>query len=80
MKTHSASFEYADTILLNWSNEGVRTLEDIEKLDAKHSKKVYDKGSKAAGNKSNKGQDTKFNSFSQRKYDYDELERDALFN
>ena len=72
MCIHSASFEYADTILNNWKNAGVTKLEDIEKLDAQHAKG----GTKESSKSSDKG----FNSFKQRKYDYAELERDALRN
>ena len=82
MKIHSASFEYADTILTNWKESQVTCMADIEKLDAKHAKQAAgQKGAARAGKpgaKQEKGGG--FNGFNQRKYDYDELEKDALYN
>ncbi|MBR6469929.1 MAG: DnaD domain protein [Lachnospiraceae bacterium] len=82
MKIHSASFEYADTILTNWKDAGVTALSDIEKLDAMHAKEaVKSPGKKKGGKPDDKpGQGSGFNGFNQRKYDYDELEKDALYN
>ena len=67
------SFEYADTILTNWHKNHVHTLKDIEVLDqsyAKTKKIKIDTVVKPARNK--------FNNFSQRNYDYDELEKVLL--
>ena len=67
------SFEYADTILTNWHKNHVHTLKDIEVLDqsyAKTKKIKIDTVEKPARNK--------FNNFSQRNYDYDELEKVLL--
>ena len=82
MKIHSASFEYADTILTNWKDAGVTALSDIEKLDAMHAKEAVKSPGKKKGGKSDDkpGQSSGFNGFNQRKYDYDELEKDALYN
>ena len=33
MRTHEPSFPYADRILTEWRKAGVRTLEDIRRLD-----------------------------------------------
>ncbi|MBO5371194.1 MAG: DnaD domain protein [Lachnospiraceae bacterium] len=73
--TGKASFEYADTILTNWHKNGVHTLADVQKLDAAHQKarsaaKSKATASQAAGNR--------FNNFSQRTYNYDQLEKQLL--
>ncbi len=83
MSIHSASFEYADSILSNWKEAGVKELKDIDKLDAAHSMKKSKKASKPASSGRTGGassQTSDFNNFSQRKYDYAELEKDALTN
>lgn len=66
--THCASFCYTDRILINWFNNNVKCLEDIEKLDRLHSKEVAKKFRKAAKTK-------KAPSFDQRSYDFAEQER-----
>lgn len=77
MNIHSASFEYADTILTNWKKAGVTTPEDIEKADALHARSVSNGTAKKAGTAKAAKTGT-FNDFSQRKYDYDQLEKEAL--
>lgn len=70
------SFEYADTILTNWHNNRVHNLNDIIKLDTAHQKaRAAAKPREhapysAAGNR--------FNSFPQRSYNYDQLEKQLL--
>ncbi len=83
MNIHSASFEYADSILSNWKEAGVKELKDIDKLDAAHSMKRSKKAARPAPSGRTNGaasQSSDFNNFSQRKYDYAELEKDALTN
>lgn len=82
MKIHSASFEYADTILTNWKDAGVKSIDDIIKLDEKHAKEASKsspakKQDRPAAKQEN---GSGFNGFTQRKYDYSELEKDALYN
>lgn len=74
MATHNPSFEYADKILSNWNKEGVTSLGDIEKLDARHREKSEAKQVKT------KTTNNKFNNFSQRSYDFSELEKEAFTN
>lgn len=78
-RTHSASFEYADAILTDWHNNGVKHLADIEKLIA--SKKsssgstttdVPKKAKKVSGNS--------FNNFASRDYDFSKLEKELWGN
>ncbi|MGN0406791.1 MAG: DnaD domain protein [Bacteroides sp.] len=79
---HQPSFEYADTILTKWNERGIKNLDDIKALDDE-----FDKTRKATvkssvrltvagqGNKARTSGSNKFNNFSQRDYDYDELEK-----
>ena len=84
MGIHSASFEYADTILTNWREANVKGLDDIRRLDEKHARASQTKsGAKAANARTaakKQGSTGSFGSFEQRKYDYEQLERDALMN
>ena len=75
MSINTVSFEYADRILENWKKAGVETYDDIEKADAMHAKEASAKPSRQTGRSAKSGA---FNDFSQRKYDYAQLEKDAL--
>ncbi len=64
---HQPSFEYADKILKEWKDKGIRAVEDIARLDGKpEGKKFAKKEEKGAGGTQN---------FPQREYDCDELVR-----
>ena len=71
--THQPSFEYTDSILTRWHQSGVKTMDDIKKLDETYqqNKKVHISKEKTATN-------NKFNNFVQRSYDYDQLEKKLL--
>lgn len=76
--TSQPSFKYADSILSNWFKNKVHSLDDVKQLDAD-----FNKEKKATTNTITKGttvtvNKNKFNDFSQRDYDYDQLERIAL--
>lgn len=81
---HNPSFEYADTILTKWAKAGVRHFSDIEKQDEQFRSKAPVKkivSAKTAGNTAVKETvPNKFNNFSQRTYNYSELEREILSN
>ncbi len=71
-KIHQPSFEYADSILTNWFSNDVRSLQDVQALDAayrqqKEKKKKRDKDPSPKNNK--------FNNFENGSYDLDDLER-----
>ncbi len=67
---NKAEMRYTDSILGTWSSENVRTLIDIDRLDNNHQKPIkITKQTKLTN---------KFNNYSQRNYDYDELEKKAL--
>lgn len=71
---HQPSFEYTDSILSNWHKKRIKNLDDIAKLDAEHQskKKAAATGTAGAASKN------KFNNFTQRSYDYDQLEKMLL--
>lgn len=81
-QTHQPNFQYANTILEKWKKQGVRCSADIIGLDKKRKagQKEKEKGkekekpqpaARAANN-------NRFNNFSQREYDYSQLERRLL--
>lgn len=81
MHTHKASFSYANSILNNWQKQNVRTLNDIELLDAQYQEKKAKQISvgKTASARTAKGTLANgFANFSQRTYNYEELERELL--
>lgn len=73
--THQPSFEYADSILTNWHNSNVHTMEDIQILDKNYSRSK--KSSGPAASKEAPKRNT-FINFNQREYDYDKLEKILL--
>lgn len=86
---HKPSFEYTDTILSNWRKKNVHTVSDIESVDAAHAVSKKDNGfsgSKASGKADNTGSPAirtgkntnRFNNFSQRKYDFNALEKQII--
>lgn len=70
-----ASFSYADSILSNWQKQKVHNLKDLEVIDARH---AGAKPPKADGKGKNPQANNRFNNFSQREYDYRELEQQLL--
>ena len=70
--TSQPSFSYADKILTSWKESGVKTGEDIERLDREHQER-----SAKTKNPSSRKKNL-FNNFEQRSYDYDELESKLL--
>ena len=69
--TDSHRFEYAEGILSSWKRENVLRKSDIQRIDEKHQKRRS--AAPAAHTASNR-----FNQFSQRDYDFDELEAKLL--
>lgn len=78
-QTHQPNFHYADRILEQWHESGVKSLSDIERLDLQRKaeqkkaeqQKAAAKPAKSAGNRFNEN-------FSQREYDYNQLEKQLL--
>ena len=54
LTAHSASFQYADSILERWKNNQVRTLDDVTRLDAAFEKSRAARTKKTQENKSAK--------------------------
>lgn len=73
--TSQPSFQYADSILENWHQNHVQKLEDIALLDSayKRSKPAATRNVTVSRSGSNR-----FNNFSQRSYNYDQLEKQLL--
>ncbi len=71
--THQPSFEYTDRILTNWHSAGVKSMDDIKKLD-----ETYQQNKKVNLSKEKSAATNKFNNFVQRSYDYDQLEKKLL--
>ncbi|WP_415067331.1 DnaD domain protein [Lacrimispora sp.] len=86
--THSPSFQYADKILEGWKKSGVRSLEEVKKLDEQHAdrmrnadarggKKPESDGKagtyKQAPSSKGRGGQNQFQNFPQREIDYDAL-------
>lgn len=77
---HSPSFQYADRILTDWKNAGVRVKADVEALDEKRAAKAQGAGgsqgsrtaAKAVPQPPKKAQN-QFHNFKQRDTDYDAL-------
>ncbi|AEM79977.1 DnaD domain protein [Thermoanaerobacter wiegelii] len=71
LKLNEPSFPYINKILINWFNEGIRTVEDLENKKSSTKKKTpVTSGFKAPKNY--------FNSYSQRSYDIEDLEKKLL--
>lgn len=89
LQTNNGGFKYADGILTSWHNSGVKSMEDVAALDQKHtaanvakisstnrSRTATANTNTAARAKNN----SKFHNFSQRNYNFDELEKKILGN
>ncbi len=73
MNTGKPSFQYADGILKTWAQKKITSLKDVEREDREHAKRAQSASDKKAPAKKNA-----FGNFSQRQYDYDELEKQYL--
>lgn len=80
LKIHQISYEYTDSILKSWQSQNAHTINDIKLLDAQYqeakSKKIT--AGKAAARTAKGTMAGSFANFSQRTYNYDELERELL--
>ncbi|MFL0269503.1 DnaD domain protein [Candidatus Clostridium radicumherbarum] len=71
-RINKAEFKYIDGILTSWFKDGITSLEDVAKKDIKtHSPKKNNVHSKQNNNST-------FNNFEQRTYNFDELEKKLL--
>ncbi len=84
------SFNYADSILHGWHESSVKSIEDITKLDeqfiAASTAKLQAAKARSTANTNNRSNtnttatSNKFHNFSQRDYDFDELEKKIMQN
>ena len=74
---HQPSFEYADTILANWKNSNVSSLEDVKKADAAYAAGNNIKPKQTA---SSKPANNRFNNFQQRDKKSDDWYNSRLSN
>jgi len=82
-KTHSVSFEYADAILNDWHNKGVKHLADAIALLNKKNTDSNSGGVSAnldSQRKRSKNSGNSFNNFSGRDYDFAKLEKELWSN
>lgn len=70
MATDSHRFEYAEGILSSWKKENVHRKSDIQRIDELYQKRRQIKSAQLGSNR--------FNQFSQRDYDFEELEAKLL--
>lgn len=76
---HQPSFEYANRILKDWHSRGVTCLEDVKRLDQQRSEDRQRRETpKKPSASPQKSQSNRFNNFSQREYDYNQLEKQLL--
>ncbi|MCR4793518.1 MAG: DnaD domain protein [Lachnospiraceae bacterium] len=73
-------FQYADSILKSWKENGVGTLKDVEELDKSFSRKSSAKPSKGDSSTAGADSSNKFNRFTQKTYDFSELEKKLVKN
>lgn len=80
LKIHQISYEYTDSILKSWQSQNAHTINDIKLLDAQYqeakSKKIT--AGKTVARTAKGTMAGSFANFSQRSYNYDELERELL--
>lgn len=73
-RIHQVSFEYADSILKNWKKHKVRSMKDIQALDALHQEHARETTLRTEST----AKKNRFNDFPQRSYDTSQLEKELL--
>lgn len=77
LNTGKLAFPYLNTILVSWYERGVKTVEAAKADAEQHKQNAKEKYNKTTTSKST-GKNNKFINFTQRKYDFQELERLVL--
>ena len=89
LQSNNGGFKYTDSILTSWYKSGVKSMDDIASLDAAHTAKNVAKisqATRARNNATNASTATrvktnaKFHNFSQRDYNFNDLEKKLLGN
>ena len=77
-KTPEPSFSYANRILKDWHKSKVSSLEDVRRLDLQHQESKKKAEQSKASDQPARSSGNRFNNFSQREYDYSQLEKQLL--
>ena len=76
---NKAEMRYTDSILSSWSNQGVKTKADLEKIDEDTKKQITNNNSfQPSSTKKTVKRANAFNDYDQRQYDYEALEKKAM--
>ena len=78
LNTAKPTLGYADGILTNWWNSGVKTLDDIKAQYARHDKGKGSGNARSSQSKKSRTPSGSFYNFEQRNYDYQSLEAQLL--
>jgi len=80
--THQPSFEYADSILSKWKEKNITRLSELKSLDEQfvQSKSSKERTLTQKPTSSSNSSSNKFNNFTQRNYNFDELEKQLIGN
>jgi len=80
--THQPSFEYADSILIKWKEKNITRLNELKSLDEQfvQSKNTKERLTTQKSTSSSNLSSNKFNNFTQRDYNFDELEKQLIGN
>ena len=80
--THQPSFEYADSILSKWKEKNITRLSELKSLDEQYvqSKNTKERILTQKTTSSSNSSSNKFNNFTQRDYNFDELEKQLIGN
>ncbi len=79
LQTQNKRLQYCDSIIRNWHDNGVRTMDDIKKLDEKFGK-INNAANTAKANEPIKFNNIKFNNFKQNDFNFDSIEDQLLDN
>ena len=78
LQTGKPKFEYAETMLKDWSVRGAKTLADVDKLNAafqEQKKLATEKTTESRRNTASKPYKNRFINYEQRTWDYDKIEK-----
>ena len=78
LNTSKPTLGYADGILTNWWNAGVKTVDDIKAQDARREKGKVSGNARGSQSKKSRTPSGSFYNFEQRNYDYKSLEAQLL--
>lgn len=77
-QTHQPNFQYANKILEQWHKAGVHHLKDIQVLDQQHLERQAQAARQTEKQPAKSAAPNRFNNFTQRDYDWNQLEQQLL--